>query len=36
MPSGTALLAQPDAWELASFDDVRQAPAGFAQLARAW
>ena len=31
-----ALLAQPDAWELASFDDVRQAPAGFAQLARAW
>ena len=30
------LLAQPDAWELASFASERQAPAGFAQPARAW
>lgn len=31
-----ALLAQPDAWELVSFDSERQAPKGFAQPARAW
>jgi UDP-3-O-[3-hydroxymyristoyl] N-acetylglucosamine deacetylase len=31
-----ALLAQGDAWELVSFDDERQAPAGFAKPARAW
>jgi UDP-3-O-[3-hydroxymyristoyl] N-acetylglucosamine deacetylase len=31
-----ALLAQGDAWEMASFDDEKQAPAGFAQPARAW
>ncbi|NKE66239.1 UDP-3-O-acyl-N-acetylglucosamine deacetylase [Ramlibacter sp. RBP-2] len=31
-----ALLAQPDAYELASFDDEKQAPAGFARPARAW
>lgn len=30
------LLAHQDAWELATFEDVREAPAGFAQLARAW
>ena len=30
------LLAQPDAWELVSFANERQAPAGFAQPARAW
>ena len=30
-----ALLAQPDAWELVSFDSERQAPKGFAQPARA-
>jgi UDP-3-O-[3-hydroxymyristoyl] N-acetylglucosamine deacetylase len=30
------LLAQPDAYELVSFDDVRQAPQGLAQLAPAW
>ncbi len=30
------LLAQEDAWELVSFENERQAPAGFAQLARAW
>ena len=30
------LLSHQDAWELVSFDDVRQAPAGFAQPARAW
>ena len=30
------LMAHPDAWELVSFDDVSQAPAGFAQLAPAW
>ena len=29
------LLAQEDAWELVSFENERQAPAGFAQLARA-
>ncbi|GAB4218410.1 MAG: UDP-3-O-acyl-N-acetylglucosamine deacetylase [Rhodoferax sp.] len=31
-----ALLAQPQAWELVSFDDARSAPAGFAQPAPAW
>ncbi|MDO5288583.1 MAG: UDP-3-O-acyl-N-acetylglucosamine deacetylase [Pseudomonadota bacterium] len=31
-----ALLAQPDAYDIVSFNDERQAPAGFAQLARAW
>lgn len=30
------LLAHPDAWELVSFEDESQAPAGFAQLAPAW
>jgi UDP-3-O-[3-hydroxymyristoyl] N-acetylglucosamine deacetylase len=30
------LLARPDAWELVTFEDERQAPKGFAQLARAW
>ncbi|TSE20102.1 UDP-3-O-acyl-N-acetylglucosamine deacetylase [Tepidimonas alkaliphilus] len=31
-----ALLAQPDAWELVTFDDERAAPQGFARLAPAW
>jgi UDP-3-O-[3-hydroxymyristoyl] N-acetylglucosamine deacetylase len=31
-----ALLAQPDAFEIVSFDDEKQAPAGFARPARAW
>ncbi len=31
-----ALLAQPESFEIASFDDERQAPAGFARPARAW
>ena len=31
-----ALLAQPDAYEVVSFDRDREAPAGFAQLAPAW
>ena len=30
------LLLHQDAWDMVSFDDVRQAPAGFAQPARAW
>ncbi len=30
------LLAHPDAWELVSFEDESQAPAGFSQLAPAW
>jgi UDP-3-O-[3-hydroxymyristoyl] N-acetylglucosamine deacetylase len=30
------LLAQPGAFEIVTFDDERQAPAGFAQPARAW
>ena len=30
------LLAQPQAWEVVSFDDERQAPRGFAQPVRAW
>lgn len=31
-----ALLAQPDAYEVVSFEQEREAPAGFAQLAPAW
>ena len=31
-----ALLAQPDAYEMVSFDDEREAPPGFAELAPAW
>ena len=30
------LLADPDAWELVTFEDEAKAPAGFAQLAPAW
>ena len=30
------LLAQRDAWDVVTFEDERQAPAGFAQPARAW
>ncbi len=30
------LLSHQDAWEMVSFEDVREAPAGFAQPARAW
>ncbi len=30
------LLAHPEAYELATFDDEKNAPAGFAALARAW
>jgi UDP-3-O-[3-hydroxymyristoyl] N-acetylglucosamine deacetylase len=30
------LLAQEDAYEVVSFEDEREAPSGFAQLARAW
>ena len=30
------LLAREEAWEIVSFADERKAPAGFAQLARAW
>lgn len=31
-----ALIAQKDAYEVVTFDDVKQAPAGFAEIARAW
>jgi UDP-3-O-[3-hydroxymyristoyl] N-acetylglucosamine deacetylase len=31
-----ALLADPSAFEMVTFDDARQAPAGFAELAPAW
>jgi UDP-3-O-[3-hydroxymyristoyl] N-acetylglucosamine deacetylase len=31
-----ALLAQPDAYEIVSFEHEREAPLGFAQLAPAW
>jgi UDP-3-O-[3-hydroxymyristoyl] N-acetylglucosamine deacetylase len=31
-----ALLAQEDAFEVVTFDDEREAPAGFAKPARAW
>ena len=30
------LLNQPQAWDVVTFDNEKQAPAGFAQLARAW
>lgn len=30
------LMANPDAWEMVSFADEKQAPKGFAELARAW
>jgi UDP-3-O-[3-hydroxymyristoyl] N-acetylglucosamine deacetylase len=30
------LLAQLDTWEVVTFEDEQRAPAGFAQLARAW
>jgi len=30
------LLAHPECWELVTFEDVRRAPAGFAQPAQAW
>jgi UDP-3-O-[3-hydroxymyristoyl] N-acetylglucosamine deacetylase len=31
-----ALMAQPEAWDVVSFDDERRAPTGFAEVARAW
>jgi UDP-3-O-[3-hydroxymyristoyl] N-acetylglucosamine deacetylase len=31
-----ALLDQPDAYEVVSFDDVKKAPEGFALPVRAW
>ena len=31
-----ALVAQPEAWEVVTFDDEKRAPAGFAEVARAW
>jgi UDP-3-O-[3-hydroxymyristoyl] N-acetylglucosamine deacetylase len=31
-----ALLAQPDAYEIVTFDDDKRAPTGFALPARAW
>ncbi len=31
-----ALLAQPETWEIVTFDDEKLAPKGFAQLVRAW
>jgi UDP-3-O-[3-hydroxymyristoyl] N-acetylglucosamine deacetylase len=31
-----ALLARTDAWEIVTFEDEKQAPAGFARPARAW
>ena len=31
-----ALLVQPEAWDVVSFDNDKQAPQGFGQLARAW
>jgi UDP-3-O-[3-hydroxymyristoyl] N-acetylglucosamine deacetylase len=30
------LLAHPDAYEVVTFDDEKRAPAGFAEVARAW
>lgn len=30
------LLSRPDAWEIVTFDNEKEAPKGFAQLARAW
>jgi UDP-3-O-[3-hydroxymyristoyl] N-acetylglucosamine deacetylase len=31
-----ALMEQPQAWEIVTFDDEKRAPAGFAEVARAW
>jgi UDP-3-O-[3-hydroxymyristoyl] N-acetylglucosamine deacetylase len=31
-----ALMEQPNAWEIVTFDDEKRAPAGFAEVARAW
>jgi UDP-3-O-[3-hydroxymyristoyl] N-acetylglucosamine deacetylase len=31
-----ALLDQPDAYDIVSFDDIKKAPAGFALPVRAW
>ena len=31
-----ALLAQPDAYQIVTFDDQRAAPQGFNEVARAW
>ena len=31
-----ALMAQPDAWEIVTFDNEKLAPRGFAEVARAW
>lgn len=31
-----ALMLQPEAWEIVTFEDAAKAPSGFAQLARAW
>jgi UDP-3-O-[3-hydroxymyristoyl] N-acetylglucosamine deacetylase len=31
-----ALLSQPEAYEIVSFEQDKQAPQGFAQLAPAW
>ena len=31
-----ALQAQPEAWDIVTFEDEKQAPSGFAQLVRAW
>ena len=33
---GPALLAHQDAWEIVTFENERQAPAGFTQPVRAW
>ena len=30
------LISQKDAWEIVTFDDAKKAPAGFAEVARAW
>ena len=31
-----ALMAQPEAWEVVTFDDEKRAPTGIAEVARAW
>ncbi|MGJ7493803.1 UDP-3-O-acyl-N-acetylglucosamine deacetylase [Variovorax sp. RT4R15] len=31
-----ALMAQPETWEVVTFDDEKRAPIGFAEVARAW
>ncbi|MEJ8820474.1 UDP-3-O-acyl-N-acetylglucosamine deacetylase [Variovorax humicola] len=31
-----ALMEQPEAWEVVTFEDEKRAPAGFAEVARAW